>query len=83
MNVFAYGILVVGVLWLNSKGMGTEIISLSLKKIGREVFRSITIVEAEGGAESGRGNTPKSPFTDNISPARLCLVDGFGEEFIE
>lgn len=83
MNILGLRILLAGVFWLDFEGMSTKVISLGLKKIGREIFSSISVVEAKGGAERWGGNTPKSPFADSISPARLCLIYGLGEEFVK
>ncbi len=69
--------------WFDFEGMGAEIISLRLKKVGWQVFCSVPIVEAERSAESWSRDTPQSPFADNISPAGLCLVDGIGEELVK
>jgi hypothetical protein len=42
-DVFADLVLVVGVLWLDMEGVGTEVITLSLEKVGWEVLGAVTI----------------------------------------
>lgn len=65
MNVLALLVLLVGALWLDPEGVGTEVVTLSLQQVGREVLRAVSVVEGERGAESGCGNAPKSTLGDN------------------
>lgn len=63
---------VVGVLRLDPEGVGTEVITLSLEEVGREVLGAVTVVEGEGSAESGSGNTPESTLGNNADRKLVC-----------
>jgi hypothetical protein len=63
--------------------MGTEVIALGLQKIGRAVSGAVTIVEAQGGAESGHGDAPERALGDDVSPASLCPVKSVPKEVAE
>jgi hypothetical protein len=63
--------------------VSTKVVTLRLKEIGREVLGTVTIIPAKRGAEGRERNTPQSTFADDVSPARLCLVDGLIEEVVE
>jgi len=63
--------------------VGTEVITLGLQQVGRQVLGAVTVVEAERGAESRSRNTPQRTLGNDVSPARLRLVDGLVEEVIE
>ena len=83
MNILALRILLVGMLGLDAEGMGAEIVTLGLQKVGRKVLATITIVEAKRRAEGGKGNAPECSLADDMSPARLSLVDCLVEKVIE
>jgi hypothetical protein len=68
---------------LNAEGVGTEVVTLCLQQVGREVLRAVSIVEAEGRAERGGGDTPEGTLADNVSPAVLGVVDGLVEEVVK
>jgi hypothetical protein len=82
-DVLADGVLVVGELGLDLEGVGTEVIALGLEEVGGEVLGTVTVVERQGGAEAGSGDTPLGALGDNVSPALLCVVDGLVEEVVE
>ena len=83
MDILTLLVLLVGELGLDAESMGTEVVALSLQKVGRKILRSISIVEAESSAEGWSGDTPESTLADNISPASLSLMDGGVEELVE
>ena len=58
MSVLAFWVLVVGVFRLDEESVSTKIVTLCLEKIGREVLCTVTVIPAEGGAESRQGDTP-------------------------
>lgn len=82
-NVLALGVVLVGVLGLDAEGVGTEVVTLSLQQVGREVLGAVAVVEAEGSAEGRERDTPESRLADNISPAALSVVNGLVEEVVE
>lgn len=82
-DVLALGVVLVGVLRLDAEGVSTEVVTLSLQQVGGEVLGAVSVVEAEGSAESGGRDTPESTLADNISPAALGLGDGGLEEVVE
>lgn len=47
-DVLALGVLVAGVLGLDSEGVGTEVITLSLEKVGGQLLRPVTVIEGQG-----------------------------------
>ncbi len=83
MDVISLRILGAGELWLDLEGVGTKVISLSLEQVGGEILGTVTVEPAESGAESWGWYSQKSCLGNNISPARLCLVDSGLEEVIE
>jgi hypothetical protein len=82
-DVLALWVLLTGELWLDSEGVGTEVVTLSLEKIGWKILGSVSVVERQSGAEGWCWDTPKSTLADNVSPSRLCVVDGLVEEVVE
>jgi hypothetical protein len=82
-NVLAFWVFLTGKLWLNLEGVGTEVISLGLEKVGREVLGTVTIEPVKSGAESWGWDTEEGGLGDNVSPSWLCLVDSLVEEIIE
>ena len=83
MSVLTFWVLVIGIFGLDEESVSTKVVTLRLEKIGREVLGTIAVIPAERGAESRKGDAPQSPFTDDVSPAGLCLVDGLVEEVVE
>ena len=81
--VLTFRILLACILGLDPERMSTEIVSLRLQKICREIFRAVSIIPAESSAKGGRRYTPQRALADNVSPAILSLVDGFIEEVIK
>lgn len=82
-DVLALGVRLAGVLGLDAEGVGTEVVALGLEEVGGQVLGSVAVVEGQSGAEGGGGDAPESTLGDNISPARLSLVDGLVEEVVE
>lgn len=58
MVILTFGILLAGILGLDSECVSTEIISLRLQKICWEVFRAVPIIPAECSAKSRGRYTP-------------------------
>lgn len=83
MVVFPVGIFLARMLRFDSEGMGSEVVSLRLQQIGREIFGTIAVVPSKSRVECRCRDSPKCAFADYISPARLSLVDGFVEEIIK
>lgn len=67
MDVLALLVLFIGELGLDPEGVCTEVITLRLKKVGREVLGAVTVVEAESSAESRSWDTPESALGDNAA----------------
>jgi hypothetical protein len=82
-DVLALLVLLVGVFGLDAECVGTEVVTLSLQQVGGQVLGTVTVVEAERGAESRCGNTPEGALGDDVSPAGLSLVDSLVEEIVE
>lgn len=82
-DVLALGVLLVGELGLDAEGVGTEVVTLGLEKVGGEVGGAVTVVEGQSAAEAGCGDTPLGTLGDNVSPAVLCVVDGLVEEVVK
>lgn len=83
MNVLALGEVLVGVLGLDTEGVGTEVVTLGLQQVGRQVLGAVAVVEAEGSGESRQRNAPESRLADNVAPAALGVVNGLSEEIVE
>ena len=83
MVILAIRILLASLLRLDPECVSTEVISLRLQKICWEILRSIPIVPAESSTKGGCWDTPQRALADNVSPAVLCLVDGFIEKVVE
>jgi hypothetical protein len=64
-DILANLVCIVGVFWLDPEGVCAEVITLCLQQVGGEVLGTVTVVEAESGAESGGGNSPESTLGDN------------------
>ena len=82
-DVLVLGEVLVGVLGLDAEGVGTEVVTLGLQQVGREVLGTVTVVEAEGSAEGRQRDTQDSSLADDVSPALLSVVDSVGEEAVE
>lgn len=83
MDVLAFRVGGVGELGLDAESVGTEVVTLGLEEVGRELLGTVTVVEAKGSAESRSGDTPEGTLADNVSPASLGVVDSLVEEVIE
>lgn len=83
MDILTDLVLVIGELRLDLEGVGTEVITLSLEKVGREVLGAVSIEPRESSGESRGWDTEESSLGDNISPAWLSLVDSLVEEVVE
>jgi hypothetical protein len=66
-DVLALLVLLVGALWLDPEGVCAEVVTLSLQQVGGQVLGTVSVVEAERGAESWGGNAPKSALGDNAA----------------
>lgn len=64
-------------------GMLTEVITLGLEQVGGQVLGPVSVVEAQGGGEGGRGDTILDTARNGTSPAGLGSVDGALEEVVE
>lgn len=82
-DVLAFGVFLAGVFGLDAEGVGSEVVTLSLEQVGGKVLGAVSIVEAQGRAESGCRNTPEGSLADYVSPALLGVVNGLCEEFVE
>lgn len=83
MDVLALGEGRAGKLGLDTEGVSTEVVTLSLQQVGGQVLGAVAVVEAQRGGEGRDGDTPESSLADNVSPAVLGIVDGLGEELVE
>lgn len=79
-DVLALGVVLVGELRLDAEGVGTEVVTLGLQDVGREVLGAEAVVEGEGGGEGRGRDTPESTLGDDVTPASLGLLDGLVEE---
>jgi hypothetical protein len=82
-GILVLGVLLAGVLGLDAESVGTEVITLGLQKVGRELLGAVSVVEAEIGSESRSRDTPESALADNVAPAVLSLVNSLVEEVVE
>jgi len=82
-NVLAVGVLLAGVLGLDAEGVGTEVVTLSLEKVGGEVLGAVTVEPRQSGREGGSRDTKEGSLGNNVSPTGLSLVDGLVEEVVE
>ncbi len=83
MNIITFLVLRTSKLRLDLEGMSTEVITLSLKEIGREILGTVTVKPGQGGGEGRGGYTEKCGLGNDISPAGLGLVDCCVEEVVE
>lgn len=82
-DMLACLVLLVGVFGLDQEGVGTEVITLSLKQVGGQILGAVTIEEGQSGAECRHRDTSLDSIRNNISPAFLSLVDSLVEEVVE
>ena len=82
-DVLVLGVLLASELGVDAEGVGTEVVTLGLQQVGGQGLGAVAVVEAEGSAESGGGDTPEGTLADNVSPALLGVVDGLVEEVVE
>jgi hypothetical protein len=82
-NILALRILFACELRLNAESVGAEIVTLCLEHVRWEVLSPDAIVEGQGGGEGGCWDTPERALGDDVTPARLRLVDGLVEEVIK
>jgi hypothetical protein len=80
MNVLAFLVLGAGKLRLNLEGVGTEVISLGLQKVGWQILGAVTVEPRQSGGEGWGWDTEESGLGDDVSPAGLGLVDSLVEE---
>jgi hypothetical protein len=65
------------------RGAHTKVITLGLKKVGRQVLGPVTIIEGQSSGEGGCWDTELNTLGDGASPTGLGVVDGSLEEVIE
>lgn len=82
-NVLTLGVLLTGVLWLDPESVGAKVVTLCLQEVGREILRTVAVVEAQRGAESRGRDTPKGALTHDIPPSLLGGVDSLVEKVIK
>ena len=82
-DVFALGVLLVGVLGLDPEGVCAEVVTLCLQDIRRQVLGPVTVKPRQRGAEGRCWDTPERALGDHVAPAGLRLVDGLVEEVVE
>lgn len=58
MVILAFGVLLASEFRLDLEGVGTEVVSLRLEQVGRQILCPVTIVPTKCSAESRRRNTP-------------------------
>ena len=56
-DVLVLLVLIIGILVLDHEGVGTEVISLSLEQVGRQVLGAVSVKEGQSGAERRHRNT--------------------------
>ena len=83
MDVLALFVLLGGEFGLDAEGVSTEVVTLGLEHVGWKILGSESIVEGESGGEGWCWDTPEGTLRDDVTPAWLCLVDGFVEEVIK
>jgi hypothetical protein len=64
-DILALGVLSAGELRLDPEGVRAEVVTLCLQEVGGQVLRTVTVVEAEGGAKGRSGDTPESSLGHN------------------
>jgi hypothetical protein len=82
-SVLTLGELLRLILGLDQESVSTEVITLSLKKVGGQVLGAVTIEERKSSAESGCRDASLDRPSNDISPTLLSVVDGLVEEVIE
>ncbi|KAI7288172.1 6-phosphogluconate dehydrogenase, decarboxylating [Hortaea werneckii] len=79
-DVLALRVGLAGELRLDAEGVGTEVVTLGLQDVGREVLGAEAVVEGKGGGEGRSRDTPESALGDDVTPAGLSLLDSLVEE---
>jgi hypothetical protein len=74
-NVLSLLVLLVGAFRLDPEGVRAEVVTLCLEQVGGQVLRTVPVVEAERGAESGSGDTPQSTLGDGAVEMLACSVN--------
>jgi len=82
-DILAISVLLVGSLGLDAESVSSEVITLGLQKVGREVLCPVAVEPRKRAGESGCGNTEQGSLGNNVSPAGLSLVDSLVEEVVE
>ena len=82
-DVLTLGVSLARILRLDDEGVSTEVISLSLQKIGRQILGAVAVKECKSCAESRSGNARLDSVSNHISPSLLSIVDGLIEEVVE
>ena len=83
MSVCTFWVLLVGVLRLDDEGVGTEVVSLSLQKVGREILGAVAIEEGQCSAECRSWDTSLDSESNHVTPAILSVMDCLVEEVVE
>ena len=82
-SVCTFGESLVGVLRFDQEGVRTEVVSLSLEKVGREILGTVPVKEGQCSAECRSWDTSLDSERNHVTPAVLSVVDGFIEEIVE
>lgn len=83
MSVLTSRVLLGDILGLDQEGVGTEVVTLSLKQVGGQVLGAVTVEESQSSAESRSGDASLDRPGNDVSPAFLSGVDGLVEEIVE
>jgi hypothetical protein len=67
----------------NTERVSTEIVTLSLQKVRRHDLAPVAIKEGKSCAKCRGWDTPENSLSNDTSPARLGLVNGFVEEIVK
>src|SRR5437667_11021135 len=83
MNVFTFMIFLISIIWFDSERVGSEIVSLCLKKVRREILSAVAVKPTKRSAKR-RGRYAKlCTLSNSVSPARLRSMDGLVEEIVK
>lgn len=82
-DVLALRVLRGGVLRLDLESVSTEVVTLGLEQVRRQVLGAVAIEPRQRRRESRGRDTEQRRLGNNVSPARLSLVDSLVEEVIE
>ena len=83
MDVLTLRVGLAGKLRLDDEGVSTEVVSLSLQKVGWQILGTVAVEERKSRAESRRGNARLDSISYYIAPPLLSIVDGLIEEVVE